>query len=224
MTAPAKMTVVELREALKARGLDAGGLKPALVSRLQQALEADEAAEAGGPAAAAAAAAAAADEATTLNNHGKAAGESRATRERRRVARHPFDPAACDARVHTVRRPPAAVCFSRRRRTPRRSRLGWGGGDLKSQGYRVQRSFFRCPPSHLSGASFSARAEVCRVLTRAARLPPTPRLRPSLSPPMSPSDGRRRWSRRRRRVRPTTGGGAGAGPRGSRPGPRRDGC
>lgn len=46
MTTPLKMTVAQLREELKARGLDDAGLKPALVSRLQEALDGDG--EAGG--------------------------------------------------------------------------------------------------------------------------------------------------------------------------------
>ena len=36
---PKEMKVAELREALEARGLDSSGLKPALVARLQAALD-----------------------------------------------------------------------------------------------------------------------------------------------------------------------------------------
>ena len=49
MTVSLKMTVAQLREELATRGLDSSGLKPALVSRLQEAM----ALEAGAGAAAA---------------------------------------------------------------------------------------------------------------------------------------------------------------------------
>ena len=48
MTNPVKMTVAQLREELKARGLDNSGLKPALVSRLQEAMGGEAGAGAAG--------------------------------------------------------------------------------------------------------------------------------------------------------------------------------
>jgi hypothetical protein len=39
MSTPAKMTVSALREALASRGLDSAGLKPALATRLQEAMD-----------------------------------------------------------------------------------------------------------------------------------------------------------------------------------------
>lgn len=171
MTAPAKMTVVELREALKARGLDAGGLKPALVSRLQQALEADEAAEAGGPAAAAAAAAA--DEAT-LKNESKAAGESRATRERRRVARHPFDPSCTPYAAH----PRPSVSRGDVDPPPSLSpRLGRGG--LKKSGL-SRPTFVRSLPSQRPGWCVVLGALFAVSAPDARRAPPPNAASPSV--------------------------------------------
>ena len=43
MTDPSTMTVAQLKEALKTRGLDATGLKAALVARLRAALESSDA-------------------------------------------------------------------------------------------------------------------------------------------------------------------------------------
>lgn len=50
MTNPLKMTVAQLREELTTRGLDSSGLKPALVSRLQEAMEGKAGAGAAGAA------------------------------------------------------------------------------------------------------------------------------------------------------------------------------
>ena len=48
ITTPVKMTVAQLREELKARGLDNAGLKPALVTRLQEAMDGEAGGGGGG--------------------------------------------------------------------------------------------------------------------------------------------------------------------------------